>query len=329
MSMNSFSVSICVPIYGVEHYIERCARSLFEQTYENIEYIFVDDCSPDRSMDILRRVMSDYPERIDNIHIVRHGANRGLSCARITALENCTSDFVTHVDSDDWIDKDMIELMVERQRLTNADIVTVKLLEHKVDGITESNDIFFTSGAEMAISLLRQDQFVRVCGRLYRRSLYTEHGIQPVEGINVGEDYQVSPRLAYYAKRVELVDKCLYHYYKENADSYTFSMWGELQSDKLRQELSSLDVLKSFFADKGENYLDAIFTTELRKINWYIYSCVEHKDRKFFKELVCRINNNNKHMWYLLGRHDAFSMFVKRNYYLMRLYLTFCRLRPH
>ncbi len=58
-----YQVSVLVPVYRVDRFIERCARSLFEQTYDNLEYIFVDDCSPDNSIAILRRVMEDYPER--------------------------------------------------------------------------------------------------------------------------------------------------------------------------------------------------------------------------------------------------------------------------
>ncbi len=59
----NYKVSALIPIYNVEAYIERCARSLFEQTYPNLEYVFVNDCTPDRSMDILKRAMEDYPER--------------------------------------------------------------------------------------------------------------------------------------------------------------------------------------------------------------------------------------------------------------------------
>lgn len=65
-------VSILVPVYGVEKYIERCARSLFEQTYDNIEYIFVDDCTKDRSIEILQKVLEDYPNRKNQVKILNH-----------------------------------------------------------------------------------------------------------------------------------------------------------------------------------------------------------------------------------------------------------------
>ena len=88
-----YLVSILVPVYGVEKYIERCARSLFEQTYENLEYIFVDDCTPDKSIEILKRVIEDYPNRKNQVRIIHHEHNRGLAAARNTALDAATSEF--------------------------------------------------------------------------------------------------------------------------------------------------------------------------------------------------------------------------------------------
>ena len=76
--MENPKVSVLVPIYGVEKYIERCARSLFEQSLDNIEYIFVNDCTKDKSMDILYEVIKDYPHLLEQIRIINHETNRGL-----------------------------------------------------------------------------------------------------------------------------------------------------------------------------------------------------------------------------------------------------------
>jgi glycosyltransferase involved in cell wall biosynthesis len=92
----TYKVSILVPVYGVENYIERCARSLFEQTYENIEFVFVDDCSPDNSIQELEKIIKNYPNRKGQIKIIHHEKNIGLSGARHTAINNATGDFVIH-----------------------------------------------------------------------------------------------------------------------------------------------------------------------------------------------------------------------------------------
>ena len=79
-------VSIIIPIYGVELFIERCAISLFEQTLDDIEYIFVDDCTMDKSVQILQGIIAKYPQRKDNVFIIRHEKNKGLASARKTGL---------------------------------------------------------------------------------------------------------------------------------------------------------------------------------------------------------------------------------------------------
>lgn len=81
MENEPYQVSVLVPVYGVEKYIERCARSIFEQTYHNLDIIFVDDCTPDHSIDVLKRVLKDYPERKEQTRIIKHDHNRGLAGA--------------------------------------------------------------------------------------------------------------------------------------------------------------------------------------------------------------------------------------------------------
>ena len=99
-----YLVSILVPIYGVEKYIRRCAISLFEQTYLNIEYIFVNDCTNDDSIIILENVINQYPNRQSQIKIIQHETNKGLGEARNTAVAAANGDYLFHVDSDDYID---------------------------------------------------------------------------------------------------------------------------------------------------------------------------------------------------------------------------------
>ena len=83
----SYKVSVLVSVYNVEHYIERCARSLFEQTYSNLEYVFVDDCSTDNSVIELERILKDYPEKEKSVRIIHHEKNRGLAAVRNTAFD--------------------------------------------------------------------------------------------------------------------------------------------------------------------------------------------------------------------------------------------------
>ena len=120
MTMDQPLVSVLIPVYQVEDFIERCARSVFEQTYQNLECVFVDDGSTDSSIDILNQIINEYPSLKDNVHIIHHQENRGLAAARNTAINSCHGDFVMHVDSDDWLEPDAAELLVRRQQETDV-----------------------------------------------------------------------------------------------------------------------------------------------------------------------------------------------------------------
>ena len=128
-------VSIIVPVYGVEQYIERCARSLFEQTYMNIEYVFVNDVTPDKSIIILNQVTEDYPQRSKDVKIVTHSTNRGVSAARNTGLAAATGDYLLYVDSDDYLCKDAVEQLVNKAEEKNADIVLFDTNVRTANGI--------------------------------------------------------------------------------------------------------------------------------------------------------------------------------------------------
>ena len=108
-------VSVIIPIYGVEKYIERCARSLFEQTLDDIEYIFIDDCTPDNSMIVLQSIIEKYRFRLDKekkvVRIEKMPSNSGLTAVRSHGMQLALGEYVIHCDSDDWVDRELYETM--------------------------------------------------------------------------------------------------------------------------------------------------------------------------------------------------------------------------
>ena len=248
-------VSILVPIYGVEKYVERCARSLFEQTCEDIEYIFVDDCSPDRSIKILNDIVEQYPMRKPHVHVIKHESNRGLAAARNTAIECCQTEFLMHVDSDDWIDNDAVEKLLKKQSETGADIVAYDVKMHFLRRIETRIKPLFETPDSLILALLRKQINSGVCGALIRTSLYKANNIKIVDGINMSEDLQVYPRLAYYAKKVATLNGVFYHYYFANQNSYTHNE----TIFTCRQVWKTYEILEKFFLDKNDRrYLEAL-----------------------------------------------------------------------
>ena len=113
-------ISVVIPVYKVENYIERCVRSLMEQTFQDVEFLFVDDASPDRSMEIVRQITSSYKR---NVRFLKHDENRGLPSARNTGLRAAEGEYIYHCDSDDWLEPTMLEKMAGAAMAKDADFV--------------------------------------------------------------------------------------------------------------------------------------------------------------------------------------------------------------
>ena len=257
--MVEYQVSVLVPVYGVEKYIERCAESLFGQSYENIEFIFVDDCSPDNSMKVLCSVIERFSNRKNQVKIIRHKKNRGLAAARNTAVAAAHGLFLMHVDSDDWLEKNAVEKCVALQQENNADIVSFGCWrEYKDKTIVQCPPKFYSS-KDMCLSLIKKKRGkkyinVGIWGRLVRRTLYIDNNIEVEEGVNMAEDYQVITKLAYYASNIFVLDKPLLHYNLQNSNSYV----NTISLESTRQSERSFQIVYDFFSNKGTEYLEAV-----------------------------------------------------------------------
>ena len=216
-------VSILVPVYGVEKYIEQCATTLFGQTYKNIEYVFVDDCSLDKSINILETVLNKYPQRKNQVIIIHHQCNRGLGAARKTALSASTGDFILNVDSDDYLLPDAVEKLVNEQKKTGADIISGAfqyLFNNKLQ--TKSSCKGISKQTALKLLLIQNTIPYNIWGRLIRKSIYSENGIDAIEGVNMAEDYGLIPRLVFAAESIVYIDDVIYIYRVSSATS-TFS----------------------------------------------------------------------------------------------------------
>ena len=169
-------VSVVLPVYGEEKYIERCARSLFEQTLDDIEYIFVNDCTKDRSIDILNEVINDYPARKQQIRIVHHEKNKGLPFARQSGWQVATGEYVANCDSDDWVDLNLYEMMYKEAIEKNADIVVSDIMfvrEDVTDRICGLRDVN-ASKEDVIKDMMYMRILWCIWNKLFRRELLAQ-----------------------------------------------------------------------------------------------------------------------------------------------------------
>ena len=249
------SVSICIPVYNTSAYIIRCAKSLFEQTYENIDYIFVNDCSTDDSMSLLANIMDEYPNRKPHVTIINHSQNRGLSAARNSAISCCSGDFIIHVDSDDYLALDAIDHLMKKQQETGADIVSgqvVRLFQGKTVMMERPH---FCNSDDFIEDMIVPSFHHTIWGRLIRASIYRKNKIKAKEGVNIGEDLQIMPQLAFYAQKVESIWEVVYYYDCTNEKSY-MNQYSQVNLFRLRQDTASMEIVRDFFVGKKDKFLN-------------------------------------------------------------------------
>ena len=255
-------VSVIIPVYGAENYIEKCARSLFEQTLSEIEYIFIDDCTPDGSIEILGKIICEYDQRLISenkiVKIVRMPTNSGPFAVRKKGIELSTGDYIIHCDSDDWVDIDMLRSMYEKAVSTVADMVICDYVTINVDGHRERHKgVLSCSRDEIFLNMLQAKISWSMCNKLINRKLYDNNIIFPT--YTNGEDMVVISQLVYYAKKIEYISKPYYFYYK-NRFSITRNVSEPATFNRFIQGVNNVIVVQDFFSTRlrGRLYRDAI-----------------------------------------------------------------------
>lgn len=310
MNINT-KVSILVPIYGVEKFIERCAISLFDQTFQDIEYIFVNDCTPDESIDVLKNTLERYPHRKAQVKIINHKVNSGIAETRNTLLDNATGDYILFVDSDDYLEINAVELLYYKAMLERSEIVVCDFYEVFETDLVESKQIVEEHKNNFLKSIISVQTLVPFWNKLIKRELFTKHNIRAKKGFNYGEDYLVMTKIIYFATRISKVDKSLYYYSQTNNNSYTSQKLSKKHTDSI---IFALNNLTLFFKDKEDNalYENALIQGKLRKKMDMLFFA----DKKYIKELNALFPETNdlKDKTFLLSRDKISYPLLKRNY---------------
>lgn len=252
-------ITIIVPVYNKEKYVKKCVDSILAQTYTNLEVLLIDDGSTDNS----GIICDEYAIADKRVKVV-HKTNNGLSSARNAGLDIATGEFVTLVDSDDYIHKLMIEMLYEELAANNADISMCNRSRISIDDAPlqdENNDYkkYLFTGVEATGKIYEDAIFVSACYKLYRIKLF-ENIRYPLNIIY--EDEYLTPRILYNCTRVVFVDKVLY-FYVMTQESITRGGFS-------RKNLDKIFVLKSrmeFFKSKN---LERYFTLDQARL-FYSY----------------------------------------------------------
>lgn len=289
-------VSILIPVYKSEKYIEKCLSTVLGQTYQNLEVIIINDATPDNSMAIVSNMLKQSSKNGITIKTIHHEKNMGIASTRNDLLDNATGDYLYFVDSDDFIAKNAIETLVDIATKTNADIVRSNYYEFK-NGIASTIILpTFTSKDD----LLRKhipawDSIEAMWQLLIRRSLTEDHHIRFAEGINASEDHLMMIKLYYYAKIITEGTKPVYYYRIDNEQSVTH-------------------VNPKAFHDSMYKAMDAAITFLKEKGVYDLYR-EEVLTRTFLTKQTFLLNKENRDIDFYLDEHpECNSYYRKFNY---------------
>lgn len=314
--MKIIKITIIVPVYNTEKYLERCIMSIITQNLKEIEIIIVNDGSLDNSY----KIIDEFTKKDDRIKVINQ-KNKGLSSARNRGIRIAQGEYILHIDSDDWIEQNYLKDTYEKAKKEDLDIVITDFFldfdngktEYKKDlNLLEKN---YISGKEESIKIMEGESYPAVWNKLLKSELYKENNILHPEEIGLGEDLSTTPRLAFFAKKVGKINKAYVHYI-QNPNSIT----NKNQIKKVYELILALEILRIFFK-KNKFEIEIIDDAVVRHMFGLLFSIDYDYDDKYYKEAIEYFIEFHKKQAYklkskknliyskLLNKNPTFSMF--------------------
>lgn len=293
-------ISVIVPVYNAEHFLNRCIDSILAQTYQNFELILVDDGSTDCSLKVLR----EYAEKDKRINVISQ-QNKGVSGARNTGLQIAKGEYFLYVDADDWIEENMLETLLSAGKRENADIIMCKSdhAETKTDVInTQTTEVESWNQNTQKYEFMKHKRLTGMLwNKLIRRSLSNEVWFNEKTGY--GEDAEFLWKILKASQKMIVLNTILYHHVLEETSisHLSFSdkkysaipMWEKIVNEVLKEDPELINLAKerlmsatvfSMYEARNCKYNNRTQIKHMRKIvrkNLGVFLCSENVSMKF------------------------------------------------
>jgi len=312
-------VSIIIPIYNVEQYLERCLESIYNQTYKNIEVLLINDGSPDQSYKIAKA----FAEK-DLRFKYYEKDNGGLSSARNFGIDRCSGEYISFVDSDDWVEEDFIDRLVEASQRSQSDIAICNMRYIYSDGSVRQNvpqiiEEKTVSNTE-ALSDLFNSRYFRnhAQNKLYRAKLFKETGIRYPLG-KLYEDIFTTYRVFYESERVIYIPLGLYDYLQARPGSILNTKFSNRQFDAFEGIDCIRDFLKknNIYRNMRNDFQQLAISNVLAMGNhiYPIYNSLTSSEKKIIRNSISGTKKRFDLADYLTSSNIGFAQ--KTRYYLM------------
>ena len=320
-------ISIIVPIYNAEKYIEKCINSLSKQTYKNIEIILVDDGSKDNSYKICRNLQKN--DRRIRIFLKKNG---GASSARNKGLDEAKGEFITFVDVDDYVEETFVQTMYEMIILHNTDIAICKPIKQYSDGIIIENkkypEVSWYNG-EGLLKFLKLEfniDWGAVWNKLFKAEIIEKYKLRYDETIKYGEDYLFVGSYLANTYSGYITDKIEYHYiYSNNSISNKYNTSKKVDVELLSWIKSGEELKKYCDSSDLSKAYNSYISYRCQDVLYIMAKC-DYTNRKFEKYILKNLRDNKKY-WL---KTDIFSYKIKILMLIaccsLPLYKKICRL---
>lgn len=253
--MNKPLITIAMPVYNVEKYVERALLSALNQTYDNLEILVIDDKGADKSMEIVSKIMSSHPKG-NNVRIIDHVVNRGTGATKNSAIDNARGEYLFFMDSDDYITPRCIESLYSAIYNNDAEMAIGSFMHFSIDNNSEyphlcSNKIF--SGEDAYEDFYNsKSYFVQTWNKLYKLSLLRESKVYCIPS-NTNEDIFFSFQLLHNVKKIVCIDDITYYYAVGGINSVTYNMRKNIiDAKRVNQYIGILSAMANMIQNKSD-----------------------------------------------------------------------------
>ena len=318
--MNNYKVTIITPIHKAERFIERCAKSLLNQDFESIEYIFIIDATPDDSFKILKKLV-DQCNRKGDIKLLENEYNLGVAKTRKKGMLEASGEYVIQIDSDDWIESNMISTLYNKAKQDNADIAVCDYYISFITGKETYRKEEYKPNIDFNIkNIMLGKVHPAFWNTLIKRSLYVEKNIFPEGKINMGDDYEMMLKLFLSTEKVSYIPKAFLYYTQYNENSITKTMNKEYINDTI----NCIEVFEEILKPTKNRYMEE-FRTML--VFWKKMFVLDKQYTKYFYTIHPEVNkfkyifNNNGYGFF--QKITISFMLLKMPFITRRIYKSY------
>ena len=329
--MKEKKVTIVVPIYNVEKYLDKCLYSIINQSYRNLEIICINDGSKDNS----EKIVLEYKKNDKRIVYIKK-KNGGLSSARNTGIEKATGDYICFVDSDDWVNHEYVKKLVNNLEENNSDISICNIKHIYEDGKEKKVSFGITENKVMDECETLKELFIgdllqnHTVNKLYKTELFRKNNILYPVG-RIYEDVFTTYKLFLSAKRISLLNDYLYYYLQEREGSILTKPFNEKKLDLL-DAIEEINNNKKISKYKLNKYIQIFYIRQLIGLFYHIFPVYNKETKKYFSNIFKKIKQHNSHKYskgfvfnnklkpfdkikfIILDRHPRLYIFIMKKY---------------